>query len=241
MLGKIVRRSKSKKCVRFIAQNSTPQRIILFGPPGGGKGTQASKMIKDYNFLHVSTGQLLRQSVASQTPVGESVKEYLASGSLVPDNIMNDVAKECLSSLQYSNKNYILDGMPRTVAQAEFLDRMLEEQNQKINFAIFLDVPQEEILERIVNRRVHLNSGRTYHLTYSPPKEEGKDDETGEPLVQREDDTEAKVKERLEQFQKHTTPLLEYYEKKGVLHSIPSPNSGVGYQHIKTVLDPYFK
>lgn len=188
-------------------------RIILLGLPGAGKGTQAEFIAKRLDISKISTGDMLRAAVKARTPLGLEVEKVMEEGELVSDEIMIALVKERVNSPDY-RKGYLLDGFPRTTAQAE----ALHSQKIKIDLVIDIDVPEEEIIERMTGRLVHTASGRTYHRRYNPPKIRGKDDLTGEPLVQRADDHEETVRKRLAIYKQETSPLSHYYsewEKSG--------------------------
>lgn len=184
-------------------------RIILLGPPGAGKGTQANLLVEQLGIPKISTGDMFRQAIADKTPLGQQVEEIMRTGELVSDEIVVAMVKERLSQSD-CNDGFLLDGFPRTLAQAEALD----EAGVSIDVVITLEVPNEEIVDRISGRRVHPGSGRVYHATFHPPKTEGVDDVTGEPLIQRKDDEEDTVRERLRIYDERTAPMVEYYRKK---------------------------
>mmetsp|Transcript_8771 Transcript_8771/g.27306 ORF Transcript_8771/g.27306 Transcript_8771/m.27306 type:complete len:238 (+) Transcript_8771:74-787(+) len=183
---------------------------LIMGPPGGGKGTISKKLIKDFSFHHVSTGDMLRAQVRMGTPLGLKAKEFMEAGGLVPDGLIVDMVMEEIKGVE--NKHVLLDGFPRTSAQAEALGKHV-----KVDVALNLAVPTEEIVKRTSSRWLHPASGRTYAYDYNPPKVEGKDDVTGEPLIQRDDDKPEAVRQRLKGYDDVTKPLLNYYESQGVL------------------------
>lgn len=182
-------------------------RLMLLGAPGAGKGTQAQLLVKEYNIPQISTGDMLRSAVANNTPLGQSAKKIMASGALVPDEIMIDLVKERLNEAD-CHRGFLLDGFPRTIAQAE----ALKEAGIYLDYVIELKVPDEEIIKRITGRRIHPASGRLYHIDYHPPKNDNQDDITGEPLIQRPDDCEQIIRKRLEVYHKQTEPLINYYK-----------------------------
>ena len=188
-------------------------KILLLGPPGGGKGTQAKHLINKLNIPQISTGDMLREHVSNKTNLGVEAKEYMTAGALVPDKVILGMMKERLADSDCNN-GYILDGFPRTIPQAEGLDLLLEELNQNIDLIIVIEVNDDNIVERMGGRRVHASSGRIYHIKYNPPKDEGKDDQTGEDLIVRDDDKEITVRKRLTIYHKETSPLIEYYKSK---------------------------
>ncbi|MDB5799353.1 MAG: adenylate kinase [Rhodocyclales bacterium] len=181
-------------------------RLILLGPPGAGKGTQAKFIAERYAIPQISTGDMLRAAVKAGTPLGLAAKAVMDSGQLVSDDIIIGLVKERLAQSDCA-KGYMFDGFPRTLRQAD----ALKESGVKLDAVLEIDVPDSEIIERMSGRRVHPASGRTYHIKFNPPKAEGRDDETGEPLVQREDDKEEVVKKRLDVYHDQTKPLVKYY------------------------------
>lgn len=181
-------------------------RLILLGAPGAGKGTQANFIKEKYNIPQISTGDMLRAAVAAGTPLGMEAKKVMASGGLVSDDLIIALVKDRLKSPDCAN-GYLFDGFPRTIPQAE----SMKEAGITIDHVIEIDVPDEDIIMRMAGRRVHLTSGRTYHVQFNPPKTAGKDDETGEDLIQRQDDSEETVKKRLAVYHEQTEVLLDYY------------------------------
>src|SRR6185503_15349733 len=176
-------------------------KLILLGPPGAGKGTQANFLREKFAIQQISTGDMLRAAVKAGTPLGVAAKKVMDAGHLVSDDLIIDLVKERLKQPDCAN-GYLFDGFPRTIPQAE----ALKAANVPIDYVLEIDVPDEEIIQRMSGRRVHLASGRTYHVKFNPPKVEGKDDATGEPLVQRDDDREATVRNRLEVYRRQTSP-----------------------------------
>lgn len=181
-------------------------RIILLGGPGAGKGTQSGFITKKYNIPQISTGDMLRAAVKAGTPLGLEAKKVMDAGDLVSDDIIIGLVKERIEQADCEN-GFLFDGFPRTIAQAD----ALKSANVNIDAVIEIAVADEEIIKRMSGRRAHLASGRTYHVIYNPPKEEGKDDVTGEELVQRDDDREETVKARLKVYHEQTAPLIDYY------------------------------
>jgi len=190
--------------------------IILLGPPGAGKGTQAQFIQNKFKIPQISTGDILRENVKKNTPLGLKAKYYMDKGELVPDDIMIELIKNRLGSSDCSN-GYILDGFPRTVSQAEALDKAIED---GIDAVIFFDVKDETLIERLTLRRVCPNCGAVYHLKYAPPKFDNKCDNCQSELYQRSDDKEEVIRKRLEVYRKDTKPLIEYYEKRNILYRI---------------------
>lgn len=182
-------------------------RLILLGGPGAGKGTQANYVKEKYQIPQISTGDMLRAAVKAGTELGLKAKEYMDSGGLVPDEVIIGLVKERIQESD-CEKGFLFDGFPRTIPQAD----AMKDAGVAIDAVVEIDVPDEEIIKRMSGRRAHLASGRTYHIIYNPPKEEGKDDVTGEPLVQRDDDKEEVVKKRLDVYHAQTEPLVAYYK-----------------------------
>ena len=183
-------------------------RVILLGGPGAGKGTQANYIKERYNIPQISTGDMLRAAVKAGTPLGVEAKKVMDAGGLVSDDIILGLVDERIKNPDCAN-GYLFDGFPRTLAQAD----ALKDKGVKIDAVVEIDVDDNEIIKRMSGRRVHLASGRTYHVVFNPPKQEGKDDETGEPLIQRDDDKEDTVRERLSVYHDQTEPLIHYYSK----------------------------
>ena len=181
-------------------------RLILLGPPGAGKGTQAAFICDKYGIPQVSTGDMLRAAVKAGTPLGVAVKKVLDAGQLVADGIIVGLVQERLRQPDCA-RGYLFDGFPRTIPQAE----AMRAARVPLDFVLEIDVPDEEIILRMSGRRVHPASGRTYHVKFNPPKRDAHDDETGEPLVQRDDDREETVKQRLQIYRAQTRPLIAYY------------------------------
>jgi adenylate kinase len=183
-------------------------KLILLGPPGAGKGTQARYIAEQYRIPHISTGDMLRQAVQKGTELGLQAKAIMEAGGLVHDEIILGLVKERIAQDDCAN-GFLFDGFPRTVAQAEGIRAA----GVTIDAVVEIQVPDDEIVRRLSGRRVHPDSGRTYHVEFDPPKEPGKDDETGEPLIQREDDKEETIRKRLETYHAQTAPLTEFYTR----------------------------
>lgn len=194
-------------------------RLIFLGAPGSGKGTQAQKLVQEYNIVQLSTGDMLRSAVSAGTEIGMKAKAVMDAGQLVADEIMIAIIKERIKATDCAN-GYLLDGFPRTDVQAEKLDELLQERGEKINAVVNLTVEDDLLIKRITGRRVHVPSGRVYHIQFNPPQVSGKDDVTGEDLTHRKDDTAETVKERLAAFRKQTEPLVDYYQKRGILKNV---------------------
>lgn len=185
-------------------------RIILLGAPGAGKGTQAKYITEAFGIPQISTGDMLRAAVKAGTPLGLKVKDIMASGALVPDDLIIDLVKERIAE-EDCKGGFLFDGFPRTIPQAQ----ALADAGVKIDKVLEISVDDEEIVARLSGRRVHEGSGRVYHIDYNPPQEEGLDDETKEPLIQREDDKEETVRKRLAVYHEQTEPLVDFYKELG--------------------------
>jgi len=183
-------------------------RLILLGPPGAGKGTQASFITEAYGIPQISTGDMLRGAIKAGTPLGLAAKKVMDSGALVSDDIIVGLVKERLKAPDCA-KGYLFDGFPRTIPQAD----AMRDADVGLDYVLEIEVPDAAIVERMSGRRCHIASGRTYHIKYNPPKAAGKDDVTGEPLIQRDDDREDTVKKRLEVYHAQTKPLVDYYAR----------------------------
>jgi len=184
-------------------------RLILLGPPGAGKGTQANFIKEKFAIPQISTGDMLRAAVKAGTPLGVAAKKVMDAGQLVSDDIIIGLVKERLKAPDCA-KGYLFDGFPRTIPQAE----AMKDAGVAIDYVVEIDVPDDDIIGRMTGRRVHPASGRTYHVRFNPPKLEGRDDVTGEPLVQRDDDREETVKKRLDVYRSQTRPLVDYYSRE---------------------------
>lgn len=183
-------------------------RLILLGPPGAGKGTQAAFITEAFGIPQISTGDMLRAAVKAQTPLGIEAKKIMDSGGLVSDDIIIGLVHDRLRQ-DDCKAGYLFDGFPRTIPQAD----ALKQASITLDHVIEIAVPEDNIIERMSGRRVHLASGRTYHLSFNPPRREGLDDETGEPLIQRDDDREETVRHRLSVYREQTRPLVDYYSR----------------------------
>ncbi len=193
--------------------------IIMLGPPGAGKGTQAKMLVEGLGIPQISTGDMLRAAVKDGTELGKKAKEYMDAGKLVPDEVVIGIVKERLAQPD-CEKGFILDGFPRTIPQAEALDRVLEELGKRIDYVINVAVPNEELITRLTGRRTCRQCGAMYHVVFNPPREEGRCDKCGGELYQRDDDKEETIRQRLEVYEAQTAPLIEYYERKGVLYNV---------------------
>ena len=198
--------------------------IILMGPPGAGKGTQAKKLIAKYNIPHISTGDMFREAIKEGTPLGKIAQSYINDGHLVPDDVTIGLVKERLSKDDCAN-GYLLDGFPRTIAQADALEVLTKEIHREVEFVINIDTPKEELVKRICGRRVCKVCGAPFHIVNIPPKKEGICDVCGGELIQRPDDNEEALVTRLEHYNQQTAPLLDYYKKKGLLTTFDGSSS----------------
>jgi len=213
-------------------------RMILMGPPGAGKGTQAPKIKEKFSCCHLATGDMLRSQVAKKTTLGREAKKIMDQGGLVSDEIVIGMIKAELETNQECKGGFILDGFPRTVTQAQRLDQMLEERQQKLQHAVELQIDDGLLVSRITGRLVHPASGRSYHKIFNPPKETMKDDVTGEPLVQRSDDNAEALKKRLVTYHEQTAPVVGYYQKTGIWKGIDaSQEPGTVWKSLLGVFD----
>lgn len=212
--------------------------VILFGPPGAGKGTQAVRLAEKFDFVHLSSGDVLRAERQSGTELGAKVAGYMDSGALVPDDIIIEVIIARVLK-ENTTAGVLLDGFPRTLPQARQLDDALVQAGMKVDLVLSIEVPDEAIVERITGRRMCPSSGKIYHVKYNPPKKAGVCDDTGEPLIQRKDDTEQVVKQRLTAYHEQTEPLAAYYKDKGVLVEVDGTGDidAVAAQMIEIVQD----
>ncbi|KAJ1664416.1 Adenylate kinase 2 [Coemansia sp. RSA 1646] len=212
--------------------------MLILGAPGAGKGTQSSRIRKHFDITAISSGDILRRNIAEQTAAGKKAQAAVAQGTLVSDDIIVELIRNELDTIEGSN--WLLDGFPRSITQARALDAMLAATNQPLDAVVNLVVPESVILQRVVERYVHVPSGRVYNLSYNPPKIAGIDDVTGEPLEHRPDDNPESFRRRLEQYHGLTKPLLEYYRSAGVLASFPGETSDIIFPQIHSYLDDRF-
>lgn len=194
-------------------------KIIMLGAPGAGKGTQAKKIAAKYGIPHISTGDIFRANIKNGTELGKKAKQYMDQGALVPDELTCDLVMDRIQQDDCKN-GFVLDGFPRTIPQAEALDAALGKINEKMDYAIDVDVPDENIVNRMSGRRACLNCGATYHLISIPPKVEGICDRCGSEIVLREDDKPETVQKRLKVYHEQTQPLIDYYKNQGILKSV---------------------
>ncbi len=194
-------------------------KIIMLGAPGAGKGTQAKKIAAKYNIPHISTGDIFRANIKNGTELGKKAKTYMDQGLLVPDELVVDLVVDRVNQDDCAN-GYVLDGFPRTIPQAEALTEALKKLGQKMDYAIDVDVPDENIVNRMSGRRACVGCGATYHLVYAPTKQEGICDTCGKELILRDDDKPETVQKRLNVYHEQTQPLIDYYTKEGILHKV---------------------
>ena len=194
-------------------------KIVLLGPPGAGKGTQAKSISNRYSIPHISTGDIFRKNISEETPLGIQAKQYIDNGQLVPDEVTINMVKDRLTWEDCKN-GYLLDGFPRTVAQAEALQEFLVSRNENLDTALCIDVPMEFILERMTGRRICGSCGASYHVKFNPTKGEGICDVCGSEVVQRKDDREDTVRERLDVYERQTQPLIDFYKEKNLLSTV---------------------
>ncbi|RME03205.1 MAG: adenylate kinase [Planctomycetota bacterium] len=197
--------------------------IVFLGPPGAGKGTQAAGISRRFAICHISTGNLFRQAVEAQTPLGRQVKAYMEAGALVPDELVIQLVKDHIQSKR-CKRGFLLDGFPRTVSQAQGLEAILRQQGDCLRWVIYFDIQEEDLVQRLLHRRVcsNVSCQQTYNLRTFPPQQEGKCDRCHSPLIRRKDDNRESISTRFRDFEKKTQPLLDYYRKKGILVQIPA-------------------
>lgn len=208
-------------------------RALILGAPGSGKGTISNRLVEDFKLVHLASGDLLRQQISVGSDAGKEAKDFIVKGQLVPDPLMVSLISEELNKMKSS---WLLDGFPRTVSQAESLS-----ESQPINLVINLDVPFDTIRQRLEKRWIHAGSGRTYHTDWSPPKQPGLDDVTGEQLTQRDDDKPETVQNRLRLYDENTRPLIDYYRSRDVLFSFEGTESNIIYPKMKNFLEVYLQ
>jgi len=196
----------------------TQRNVILLGAPGAGKGTQAERVVAGYALPHISTGEMLRAAVAAGTEMGLAAQKVMGAGALVPDDVVIGIVRDRLAQAD-AQKGFVLDGFPRTIAQAERLDAMLAAGGRAVTHVILIDVPEDELVERLAGRRMCKGCGKGYHVVFDPPQKEGLCDVCGAGLYQRSDDNEATVRNRLKVYRAQTEPLVGYYEGRGVLRT----------------------
>jgi adenylate kinase len=210
--------------------------LLLMGPPGAGKGTQAERLKSDFQLPFISTGDMLRSNVTQQTDLGKQAKGFMDAGDLVPDGLIVAMAAARLQESD-AQDGFILDGFPRTIDQAEALDKQLSELGRRVTAALLIDVPDEEVIRRLSGRRVCVKSGHNYHLEFDPPKNEGVCDQDGSRLIQRDDDKPDVIRNRLSVYHDKTKPLVDYYDRRGLLRRIDGTREPADvHGHIRAVI-----
>jgi adenylate kinase len=209
--------------------------LILLGPPGAGKGTQASTLVEEFDLPYIATGDILRAAMKEGTDLGKEAKQYVEAGDLVPDGVIVGVVAERLHA-DDTRDGFILDGFPRTIPQAQALDQRLDNMGRSLTAVLLIEAPDEDVIKRISGRRI-CPEGHVYHVDYDPPEREGICDHDGEPLSQRDDDKPEKVKRRLEVYHEQTAPLIEFYDERGLVHEFDGAKSKDEVaQHIRKTL-----
>ena len=210
--------------------------LILFGPPGAGKGTQAERLRKDFELPYIATGDMLRANVKEQTELGKQAKAYMDAGDLVPDELILAMAADRLNE-DDAQDGFILDGFPRTIEQAQALERQLSDMGRRVTAALLIDVPDEEVIRRLSGRRMCVKSGHSYHVEFDPPKHDGVCDQDGSRLVQRDDDKPEVIENRLRVYHDKTKPLVDYYDKLGLMRRIDGTREPADvHGHIRAVI-----
>ena len=210
--------------------------LILFGPPGAGKGTQAERLRKDFELPYIATGDMLRANVKDQTELGKQAKAFMDAGDLVPDELILAMAADRLNA-DDAQDGFILDGFPRTIEQAEALETQLSEMGRRVTAALLIDVPDEEVVRRLSGRRMCVKSGHSYHVEFDPPKHDGVCDQDGSRLVQRDDDKPEVIENRLRVYHEKTKPLVDYYDKLGLMRRIDGTRDPADvHGHIRAVI-----
>jgi adenylate kinase len=210
--------------------------LILLGPPGAGKGTQAERLTDDFKLPYIATGNILRRAVHDQTDLGKQVKAFMDEGRLVPDELITGIILEAIGTTE-AEDGFVLDGFPRTVGQADSLAEGMKSRDRELTAAILIDVPDEDLLRRMSGRRVSVKTGRVYHVDFDPPKHEGRCDVDGSRLVQRDDDRPETIKKRLAVYHEQTEPLINYYEDQGLLRRFDGTRSPTEvHDHIRATI-----
>jgi adenylate kinase len=210
--------------------------LILLGPPGAGKGTQAERLVQDFDLPYYATGDILRAAVKEDSELGHEAKEYMDRGELVPDEVISRVVIERIDRPEAAD-GFLLDGFPRTINQAEALKTALEERDRRLTAALLIDAPDEEVIRRLSGRRICVKNQHLYHVEFDPPKREGVCDQDGSRLIQRDDDKPETLKRRLEVYHEQTRPLIDYYERGGLLRRFDGSRSADEvHGHIRATL-----
>jgi adenylate kinase len=210
--------------------------LILFGPPGAGKGTQAERLREDFQLPFISTGDMLRANVKEETDLGKQAKQYMDAGELVPDELIVAMISDRLQD-EDAQDGFILDGFPRNIEQAKALDKQLSELGRRVTAALLIDVPDEEVVRRLAGRRVCVKAGHNYHVEFDPPKHDDVCDQDGSRLIQRDDDKPEVIKNRLRVYHENTEPLVDYYDEHGLMRRIDGTRPAAEvHDHIRAVI-----
>jgi adenylate kinase len=209
---------------RLSASLVSELNLILMGPPGAGKGTQAERLVDDFDLPYYATGDILRAAVKDETELGREARKYMDKGELVPDDVVSRVVLERIDSDEAAD-GFLLDGFPRTVPQAEALEEALDRRGRRLTAALLIEAPDEEVIRRLSGRRICIKKGHVYHMEFDPPKKEGVCDQDGSRLIQRDDDKRETIEKRLRVYHEQTTPLIDWYEDKGLLRRFDGTRS----------------
>jgi adenylate kinase len=208
--------------------------LLMFGPPGAGKGTQAARLREDFDLPYIATGDLLREHRTNETDLGKQAKEYMSDGRLVPDELVIEMIMEEIE--QKGDDGFLLDGFPRTIGQADALGEEIERRDRRLTAALLIDAPDDVVIQRITGRR-QCSEGHVYHVDFDPPKHEGSCDQCGRPLIQRDDDKPETIKKRLDTYHNETEPLVDYYDERGLLRRFDGTRSPTEvHDHIRATL-----
>jgi adenylate kinase len=210
--------------------------LVLLGPPGAGKGTQAERLTSDFDLPYYATGDILREAVKDQTPLGKKAEDYMSRGDLVPDDLICKVIMDRIDQPE-AEDGFLLDGFPRNIQQADILEKALDERGRKLSSVLLIDAPDEEVIKRISGRRVCVKNGHVYHVDFDPPKHEDVCDQDGSRLIQRDDDKPETIKKRLEVYHQQTKPLIDYYDGRSLLRRFDGSRSpSEVHDHIRASL-----